>query len=70
MGGHSRAVREYVDVLLEYGLRSVSGDNYSAEWVQSAFKDHDIEYKRAELNKSALYLEALETMRGRLRAAP
>ena len=46
-------------------VRIVTGDNYSAEWVQAAFKERDVEYKRSELTKSALYLEALPLfMRG------
>ena len=52
-------VSEYSALIKEYGLSSITGDNYSAEWVVASFKDCGIEYKRSELNKSALYLEAL-----------
>ena len=37
----------------------MSGDNYSAAWVEVAFRDAGIKYVRSEKPKSALYLEAL-----------
>lgn len=50
----------YAAVLKEYGgLTSVVGDNYSAEWAVSAFKDQGIKYVRSEHPKSQLYLECL-----------
>jgi hypothetical protein len=51
--------REYADLVKAYGIRSLRGDNYSAEWVHSAWRQAGIIYERSELNKSALYLEAL-----------
>lgn len=50
---------EYAALLKEYHLSKVLGDNYSAEWVSGAWRDCGISYERSELNKSALYLEAL-----------
>jgi hypothetical protein len=35
------------------------GDNYSAEWVGSAFRQCGIGYRRSDMNRSQLYLEAL-----------
>ena len=43
-------VAEDVALMREYGVHTVTGDNYSAEWVQAAFKEHDVEYKRSELS--------------------
>ena len=44
---------------------SVTGDNYSAAWAETAFTKAGIRYERSELNKSELYLEALPLfMRG------
>lgn len=58
-------VSEYSALLKQYGLNRVAGDNYSAEWVQSAWRDAGIEYTRSEQPKSALYLESLPAwMRG------
>jgi hypothetical protein len=56
---------EFAPLLKEYGLTSVVGDNYSAEWVVGAFKDEGIGYEVSELVKSQLYLESLPLfMRG------
>jgi len=45
--------------LARYGLRSVTGDKYSAEFVVQAFRNHHVTYRTSELNKSQLYLELL-----------
>ena len=50
---------EFALLLKEYGLTSVTGDNYSAAWVETAWKDNGISYERSELAKSGLYLESL-----------
>jgi hypothetical protein len=50
--------RAFADLLKEYDLGTVTGDNFSAEWVVSAFRDCGITYQRSERPKSALYLEA------------
>ena len=58
-------INEYALLLKEYGVTRVVGDNYSAAWAETAFKGAGIEYKRSELAKSQLYLEALPLfMRG------
>ena len=58
-------INEYALLLKEYGVTGVVGDNYSAAWAETAFKGAGIEYKRSELAKSQLYLEALPLfMRG------
>jgi hypothetical protein len=54
-----QVVKSYATLLKEYRVSQVRGDSYSAEWVVSAFKDRGINYKPADKNKSALYLEAL-----------
>ena len=58
-------VAEYAATLKSYGISTVAGDNYSAAWAETAFQDAGITYQRSEMNKSALYLEALpHFMRG------
>lgn len=52
-------VKQYARLLREYGIRSIRGDNYSAEWVQSAWRAEGISYERSPLPASALYLESL-----------
>jgi len=50
-------VREFAKVLRSFGLGSVQGDRYAAEFVTSAFRDAGIQYQPAEKDKSAIYLE-------------
>lgn len=51
-------VKEHAALLKDYKLHEIVGDNYSAEWAVSAYKDAGIKYTRSEKTKSALYLEA------------
>lgn len=51
--------REMAVELKRYRLRSVVGDNYSANFTSAAFQSAGITYRKSELNKSALYLELL-----------
>jgi hypothetical protein len=44
---------EFAPLLKEYGLTSVVGDNYSAEWVVGAFKDEGIGYEVSELVRAS-----------------
>jgi hypothetical protein len=61
----SSVVNEYASLLKDYGIDRIGGDNYSAAWVETAWSDAGIKYERSEINKSALYLEALPLfMRG------
>ncbi len=58
-------VAEYAALLKAYSIVTINGDNYSAAWAETAFQDAGIAYKRSDMNKSALYLEALpHFMRG------
>ncbi len=52
-------VEEFVETLKEYGISSVTGDRYSAEWNSSAFEKEGITYNNSELSKSDLYIEFL-----------
>jgi hypothetical protein len=49
---------DFAELLREFHLSEVVGDSYSAEWVESAFRDNGIKYVRSEKPKSQLYLEA------------
>jgi hypothetical protein len=50
---------EYAELLKQYGIRSVTGDAYGAEWCASAWQQCGINYIRSEQSKSELYLEAV-----------
>ena len=51
-------VVDYAAILKCYGLHSVTGDKYAAQWVIEAFAKHGIAYRHSERNKSEIYLEA------------
>jgi len=52
-------VAEAADLLRRYGVSSMRGDRYSAEWSREAFRKRGIVYQWSELDKSALFLELL-----------
>lgn len=51
--------KSYAELAREYRCEQVVGDNYSGEWVSQAFRSSGMEYRRSDMPKSALYLEAL-----------
>ena len=58
-------MHEYAALAAEYGCREISGDNYSAAWVETAFRVAGLSYRRSAQPKSQLYLEGLPLfMRG------
>ncbi|MDL0429584.1 hypothetical protein QPM17_00465 [Marinobacter sp. TBZ242] len=52
-------VQEFADILKEYRIRSVRGDNYAGEWPKEQFKKRGIQYYRSEKPKSGLYQDLL-----------
>jgi Terminase large subunit, ATPase domain len=52
-------VAEFSLLLKDYKLNTVTGDNYSAAWCETAFRNLGIRYVRSEKPKSAIYLESL-----------
>lgn len=55
----AHVVAGYSALLKDYGLRTVMGDRYAANWVSEAFAEHAIRYHASPLAKSDLYIEAL-----------
>jgi hypothetical protein len=53
------AVGEIVAVLKEFGLATVTGDKYAAQWVISEFKKHNVTYQHSMQDRSAIYIAAL-----------
>jgi hypothetical protein len=47
------------EVMRQYGIARVTGDNYAAEWVARAFEGQGIRYTKSDKPKSTLYLELL-----------
>jgi len=55
----AEVTRQYAALLKEYGIGSVTGDYYGAEWVAGAWRDAGVTYNRAGLPKSQIYLECI-----------
>ena len=55
----AQVTAEFAKLARDYGVTTLTGDNYSAGWVQGAWRDCKIEYQRSEIAKSQLYVEAL-----------
>jgi hypothetical protein len=56
-----QAVAKFAELLKEYGLSQVTGDDYAGETFKSDFREHGITYLPAGVPKSGLY-ESLEPM--------
>jgi hypothetical protein len=50
---------EFANLCREYGVGSVVGNSYSAEWVASAWRAAGIGYQPCDISKSEVYLEVL-----------
>lgn len=59
------AVSDIVEILNRYRITEVTGDRYSGEWCQSAFRKKGIIYHESKLDKSTIYgeFQALLAMR-------
>ena len=55
----SDVCNEFAALAKDYRIDQITGDNYSAAWVEAAWSERGVEYKRAEHPKSQLYIEAL-----------
>jgi hypothetical protein len=50
---------EYAKLLAEYHINEVTGDYYSAGWVENAWQKCGIRYIKSALSKSDIYLEVI-----------
>jgi hypothetical protein len=51
--------KAYASLLQEYGISTVTGDSYAAQWVAGSWSKCGVHYTRSELPKSQIYLEAI-----------
>jgi hypothetical protein len=51
--------KQYAQLLKEYGVSSVTGDAYAAEWVAGAWRNTGITYIRSDVPKSEIYLNVI-----------
>jgi len=59
-----KAVERFVNVLKEYGLRWVAGDQYAGETFRQDFQRQGISYRVSELSKSEIYEELEPLLNG------
>ena len=52
-------IRSMCDTLKSYGIKSVVGDAYAAEFTIAAFRSNGIRYNKSQFNKSEIFLEFL-----------
>ena len=55
----TEATADVASTLRQYDLRDVVGDRYAAGWVVDAFRRAGIEYKHSDIDRSAIYANAL-----------
>jgi hypothetical protein len=55
----AEVTKEYAALVKEYGIGSVVGDNYSAQWVAGAWRDTGVSYVQSDMPKGKIYLECL-----------
>jgi hypothetical protein len=53
------ATQDFADLCKQYGVHTVIGDSYSAEWCTQAWRKCGIHYVKSVLPKSQIYLECL-----------
>jgi hypothetical protein len=55
----TEATADVASTLRQYDLRNVVGDRYAAGWVVDAFRRAGVEYKHSDIDRSAIYANAL-----------
>jgi hypothetical protein len=55
----AEVTERFAQVVHAYGIRRVTGDNYGAEWVATAWRSHGLGYDRSDLPASQLYQECV-----------
>jgi hypothetical protein len=58
-------VREFASTLKRYGVSSVTGDRYGAEWVTEAFRKVGVTYKNSDMSASELFKELVPLLNTR-----
>jgi hypothetical protein len=53
------AVADFTKLLKTYGITTIKGDRYAAEWVTEAFQKSGITYTPADLSKNEIYRDFL-----------
>jgi hypothetical protein len=51
--------RQFADLLKQYAVRTVTGDNYGAKWVSQYWTETGFAYERSPWTRSEIYLESM-----------
>jgi hypothetical protein len=54
-----QTTNDYAELVKQYGIGTVTGDSYSAQWVVSAWQNTGISYVASDIPKSQIYREVL-----------
>ena len=55
----SQVVSEIADIMRQYKVVKVVGDNYAAEWTADAFSKAGVRYEKSERDRSGVYMDTL-----------
>ena len=55
-------VAEFVKLLQNYRIQTVTGDRYAGSWVSDAFRQAGVRYVASERTRSEIYLDALPSL--------
>lgn len=58
-GDPAAITAQYADVLKRYGIKTITGDRYAAQWPITEFSRNGITLKPSSMNRSEIYLEFL-----------
>jgi hypothetical protein len=53
------ARRPFAELLKQYDIRSVTGDNYGAKWVSQYWREAGFDYEKSLWTRSEIYLEVM-----------
>jgi hypothetical protein len=51
--------REFAELLKQYGVRTVTGDNYGSKWVSQYWREAGFAYEKSPWTRSEIYLEVM-----------
>lgn len=70
-GSPNAITKEYAGLVKAFGIRTVKGDRYAADWVRNEFGKHGITYSPSPGPKNDLYLQFLPALNsGRVELPP
>lgn len=59
-------VEEFCDLLKQYRVSKVSGDNYAGEWPKEQFRKFGVNYEKSARSKSELFLDMIPYLNSRM----